>query len=98
MHFVKISACAAAMAFGLGLAAASAADTQVANVGSCLKLSSQVRSALDSNQQAANYDAAKKEGGFGRDYCTNGFYAQGIAHYERALQLLGVPMNTAQQN
>ena len=28
----------------------------------------------------------------------NGFYAQGVAHYERALQLLGVPMNTAQQS
>lgn len=98
MQFVKISACAAAIAFGLGLTMASAADTQVANVNSCLKLSSQVRSALDSNQQSANYDAAKKEGNFGRDYCTNGFYAQGISHYERALQILGVPVNMAQQN
>ncbi len=88
MRFTKSLLCAAVMA--LGVSAASAAPEQMANLNGCAKLSDQVQSALASNQQSANYDEAKKQGKFGNEYCTNAFYGQGVAHYERALQLLGV--------
>lgn len=97
MRFKTILTCAAVAAFVSGVSAASAQD-QVASVSSCLKLSDQVKTALQNGQQSANYDSAKKEGRYGLEYCNNAFYAQGIQHYERALQLLGVaPQGMAQQ-
>ena len=81
---------AAVIASGFVVSAASAAPDQMANLNNCVKLSEQVKSALDSNQQSTNYDEAKKQDRFGREFCTNAFYAQGMAHYEHALQLLGV--------
>jgi hypothetical protein len=90
MRYTKSLLCVAAMAFGLGVSAASAAQDQVANLDGCMKLSEQVKSALDSNQQSANFNDAKKQGTYGREFCTNGFYAKGMAHYQHALELLGV--------
>ena len=93
MRSVKFAACAAALSLGLGMTVVSANAQQVADVQSCLSVASQVKTALNSNTQSANYDAAKKERTFGLEYCNNGFYATGISHYDRALQLLGVAQN-----
>jgi hypothetical protein len=49
-----------------------------------------VRTALSSNQQSANYDAAVKESHYGRDFCANAQPKMGSAHYTQALKLLGV--------
>ena len=87
MRFVNVAA-AAAVCIGLGMSAASAQE--VASVTSCNTLASQVRDALGGNAQSSNFDAARKERTYGQEYCTNGFYAQGVMHYTRALQLLGV--------
>jgi hypothetical protein len=87
MRFIKIAVCLATIgAAGLG----SAGATETANVTTCLQMASQVKTALEGNMQSANYDAAKKEQGYGRDFCTNSFYARGISHYDQALKLLGV--------
>jgi hypothetical protein len=97
MHFAKTLAAGAIMALGMNISAASAASDQVANLNSCMKLSDQVRAALDSNQQSANFDDARQQDRYGREYCTNGFYAKGTIHYERALQLLGVAEQSTSQ-
>jgi hypothetical protein len=87
MRFVKISTCVVAMC--LGTAAAAYAEDPT-DVGRCLAAEHRVDAALDSHAQSASFSDAKRESRFGREYCTNGFYAQGISHYARALQLLGV--------
>lgn len=91
MNLFKAAVCAAALTAAFGLSAASAADTDVASVSTCIDLAAQVRTALDANAQSANYAAADKERLYGHDFCTNGFYARGAAHYGRALALLGTP-------
>jgi hypothetical protein len=90
MRSIKLAVCIAAMTAGIGVAAVSANATEVASLSSCLEKADQVKSALANNTQAAAYEAAKKEQGYGRDFCTNSYYAQGVAHYARALQLLGI--------
>ena len=90
MHYTKSLMFAAVVASGFTVSAASAAPDQEAKLTDCVKLADEVRSALDSNQQSTNYDDAKKQDRFGREFCTNAFYAQGVAHYHHALQLLGV--------
>jgi len=87
MRFVNVAA-AAAVCLGLGISVASAQE--VASISSCLSLADKVKTALGDSAQSSNFDAAKKERTFGQEYCTNGFYAQGVSHYSRALQLLGV--------
>src|SRR5271170_3572313 len=90
MRSVKIAAAVAATVVGLAITAASANSDQVATATSCLSIADQVKTALASNTQSANYDAARKESRFGLEFCNNSFYAQGMTHYNRALQLLGV--------
>lgn len=94
MRMMKIAAMAAAIGSGTALMAASANAEQVASVQSCLNLAAQVRTALDSNPQSANYEAAMKERNYGLSFCNNGFYAKGVAHYSRALEILGVPQKS----
>ena len=89
MRSVKIAAVVAAACIGLGVTAASA-DQQVASVQTCLSLANQVKTALDANAQSPNYDDAVKERKYGMEFCNASFYAKGISHYNRALQLLGV--------
>jgi hypothetical protein len=69
--------------------AASSAFAEESGLSGCVNMEQQVKTALASNQQSPNYDAANKEQNYGRQYCTNTFYAQGIDHYDRALALLG---------
>lgn len=91
MRFAKSALGIVAIGLGLGIATAPASAEQMASLSSCLSLADHVKAALDANMQSANYHAAQQERTYGREFCTNGFYAKGIAHYEHALQLLGVP-------
>jgi len=68
---------------------AAAANAETATVSSCLQAQSKVASAL-ATDSSANHDEAVKESHYGRDYCSNSFYAQGMAHYQRAMKLLGI--------
>lgn len=88
MHGVKLAAAIAAISAGLSMTAA-AASTDDATQSTCLHLDSQVRAALDANENAANYDGARKEFYNGRNLCDNGMYALGTKHYGNALALLG---------
>jgi hypothetical protein len=72
----------------LSAGAAGAADMFAGQRG-CVELAQQVRDALASSSQSSNYDNARKEQGFGRDFCNNGLFAQGISHYQNALNTLG---------
>jgi hypothetical protein len=90
MRSIKLAACVALMTAGVSFAAVSANAAEPATLNTCLDMAAEVKTAMASNMQAASYDDAKKEQNFGRDYCTNSFYARGVAHYSHALQLLGV--------
>jgi hypothetical protein len=86
MRSIKLAACIAALTAGVGFAATAA---NAASVTNCLDMADKVNSALANNMQAAGYDDAKRQRNFGRDYCASSQYDQGVAHYSRALQLLG---------
>lgn len=90
MRSMKFAAGMVVLSLGLGITAASASADQMANATTCLDVATKVKTALDANTQSANYDSAMKERRYGDEFCTNSFYAKGIAHYNRALQLLGV--------
>jgi hypothetical protein len=91
MRSMKFATCAAVLSIGLGMTVASAnAQQQVATVQSCLNVAAQVKTALDANAQSANYEDAMKERNYGLAFCNGGYYAKGVAHYGRALQILGV--------
>ncbi len=91
MRLIQIAAGAAVMSLGVGTFAAAANADEIAKPLSCVHLAGQVRTALENNQQAANHRAAEKEWMYGREFCTNGFDARGVSHYNRALQLLNDP-------
>jgi len=54
----------------------------------CRDLEAQVRTALETSQQAGNQQAVKERES-GRAYCTRGFYKIGAGHLTQALKLLG---------
>lgn len=62
---------------------------QAAGLSDCISMAKQVSAALESAQPNPNTDAAKDQASAGRSYCASQMYAQGVAHYSRALQLLG---------
>ena len=86
MRFNKSIVAIALASSVLGTSSSLAED---ADMMGCLRLSKQVASALEANQQSSNYKAATDEESTGRQYCRRGFYAAGIAHYEKALNDLG---------
>lgn len=86
---------AALVSLGLTLAA-SGAVAQPANTQTCLAISHEVSDALDSHQQDANYKAARDEQSMGKTYCMGNMYTDGVGHYAKALQLLGVSSTVAQ--
>lgn len=90
MRSIKLTACVAVLTASVGLAAGSANAAESATLTGCLQMAAQVKTALADNMQAADYEQAKKEQSSGRDYCSHSFYAEGVAHYSHALQLLGV--------
>ena len=89
MSYINWAASVAALSGTLVLASAPVNAQQTASLTGCLNMASQVREALANNASAPSYGQAVKEQGYGRDYCTNGFYQNGVAHYSEALKLLG---------
>ena len=86
MRSVKLTTLALCAMAAMGATAASAAE---ASADSCMSMASQVKTALDANQQSPNLAAATKEKNYGRDFCTNAMYKVGVEHYAQALKLLG---------
>lgn len=66
--------------------AANAADAKLSD---CVALGKQVAAALASAQPGDTTDQARSQEVAGRSYCSSSMYAQGVAHYTKALQLLG---------
>lgn len=93
MRSMKFAASVVTVTLGLGMTVASANAQQMANVQTCLNVAAQLKTALESNSQSANYESAMKERNNGLSFCNAGFYARGISHYNHALQLLGVAQN-----
>lgn len=89
MRFVHATLCAAAVCGAIAFAAAPAGAEETGSLASCTKLADDVKQALATNTQSAGYGEAMKEKGYGRDFCANGLYGQGVAHYDEALRLLG---------
>ena len=89
MRLATLTVSAAALCASVALGSLSANAEETRSLSGCQKLASQVKDALASNAQAANYEAALKEKNYGRDFCTNELYARGEEHYEQALKLLG---------
>jgi hypothetical protein len=71
------------------LALAPVAHAADARLADCISMAKQVSAALDSAQTSTTTDEAKTQAAAGRSYCASQMYAQGVAHYSRALQLLG---------
>lgn len=62
---------------------------QAAGLSECISMAKQVSAALESAQPGNNTAAAKDQAAAGRSFCASQMYTQGVAHYSRALQLLG---------
>jgi hypothetical protein len=90
-----LSIAAATIALSVGAVAVPAGAEQSGNLTACVKLAGEVNQALASNTRSTGYEAAKKEKGYGRDYCATGLYAQGVTHYAQALKLLGAEKSSS---
>jgi hypothetical protein len=55
------------------------------SAASCIAAAKQVSTALGSNDN----EAARQEKKMGFEFCNAGYYRQGMAHYTKALELLG---------
>jgi hypothetical protein len=86
MNKLAIALFATASIIVSATAAVAADDTQ----HTCVSMATETRTALQSNQQSANYEQARKEDGYGRDFCDHGMQKEGLQHYAQALKLLGV--------
>ncbi len=71
------------------LALAPAANAADARLKDCVQLSKQVTAALETAQPGSTTDTARQEANTGHNYCGIQMYAYGVAHYTKALQLLG---------
>lgn len=74
-----------------GLMFASAANA--ANLSDCVQMAKQVATAVDAAQPGKAKDNAVTEQRAGQSYCGYSMYAQGVARYAKALQILGQPQN-----
>jgi hypothetical protein len=83
MKFVFALVALSTLAF---VPAANAAD---AHLTDCVQLSKQVSAALEAAQPGNSTDAARQQASAGRSFCGSQMYVQGVAHYTKALQLLG---------
>ncbi len=88
MKYVKHAAFIAALCVATAPMAAYAYAAEPENVTGCLHTAKQVAAAIEAAQQP-NAEAARHEQGLGRDFCTNGFFHLGLAHYAKALELAG---------
>jgi hypothetical protein len=89
MRLLALTVSAAALCASVALGSLPATAEETGSLSGCATLASQVKQALASNAQSANYEAAVKEKDYGRDFCSNELYAHGEEHYEQALKLLG---------
>ena len=83
MKFVFALVALSTLAF---VPAANAADARLTD---CVQLSKQVSVALEAAQPGNSTAAARQQASVGRTFCGSQMYAQGVAHYTKALQLLG---------
>jgi hypothetical protein len=84
MKFVHQAAIAAMFtAFALAPAASAA------GLGDCIAMGKQATEALNTAQPGLSTDAARTQANAGRNFCAMGMYAQGVARYSKAMQLLG---------
>jgi hypothetical protein len=88
MRFLNLAASVTVLS-GIVALTPTAGFAQAANLSECVQMQTQVKTALGTNAQSPYYQDAVKQQGYGRDFCTNGFYQNGVAHYEQALKLLG---------
>jgi len=79
--FASIAAVCATLAFAPIASASGLSD--------CIHLGKQVSSAIESAQPGKATDDARQEAIAGRSFCATSMYAQGVARYNKALQLLG---------
>ena len=85
MRFITPSAIALAVCVaGASAAVANEKDTSL----SCMAAESQISTALSGASQ--NADAARHEDKLGFQACNAGFYHQGMVHYAKAMELLGI--------
>jgi hypothetical protein len=89
MRLLAHTISAAALGASIALGSVPAFADDLGSLSGCQKLAEQVKQALASDSQSANYDAAVKEKNYGRDFCSNNFFANGEQHYQLALKLLG---------
>ena len=81
-----------ALLVGAGVTVASFAafaDLPYNTIG-CLHMSQKVADALAANASSPNFKEASDENKAGHSFCQSGVYNIGIAHYSKALDLLGV--------
>ena len=84
MKFATRAVLAATCAAFLLAPAASAAG-----LSDCIQLGKKAAEALATAQTNETTDAARAHAQAGRSYCASSQYAQGVARYTKALQLLG---------
>jgi len=89
MFFGKRAVIVAAAISGLMFASAANA----ASVSDCVQMAKQVATAVDAAQPGKAKSDAVTEQRAGQSYCGFSMYAQGVAHYTKALQLLGQPQS-----
>lgn len=66
-----------------------------AKLSDCLKLQKQVFTALESAPAGNTIEEARSEANAARSFCAAHLYTQGVAHYSKALGLLGKSSETA---
>jgi len=87
MKFARWTAFAALTALTLAFApAANAADAKLTD---CLHMAKEVSTALAASQPGNATDQARGQAQAGRNACLASAYNKGVAHYAKALQLLG---------
>jgi hypothetical protein len=84
MKFVTRAAIAAVCAAFVLAPAASASG-----LTDCIQMAKKAAEALNTAQPSDSTDAARAQVTAGRTYCASSMYAQGVARYAKALQLLG---------
>ena len=82
MRFIKSSALALTLCVA---AAASASAAERDSLASCIAAGGQVSAAVNGAQNA---DAAREKR-MGTEFCNAGYYRQGMAHYAKAMELVG---------
>ncbi|MGH6878643.1 MAG: hypothetical protein ACREHV_14875 [Rhizomicrobium sp.] len=91
MRVLTLTMFGAALCAGAALGSLPAGAQGTASLSGCIKIADQVDHALAANPQSPNHEAAVRDELNGRGFCANGFYGHGVADYEQALKLLGVP-------